>query len=142
MTEEAGGRAEPVSVRSLDDLRALRSDWEDVPVPMLGGAVLRVYALSGTARSRLMPDMARLAAQPDDKAPDAVAALLAFQSRVVGASLGLPLDQWDGAGEVLGADAIDALYPVAARLSGLDGAAQAKASRRLPRTRNAGSGSD
>ena len=141
MTEEAGGRAEHVSVRSLDDLWALRTDWEDVPVPSLGGRVLRVYALSGTARARLMPDMARLSEQ-DEKNAETVADLLRFQNRVVGASLGLPEPDWDGAGSALGADAVEALYAVAARLSGLEPDAQRKAARRLPATRNSDSGSD
>lgn len=142
MTDEAGGRAEHVSVRSLDDLRALRSDWEDVTVESLGGAVLRVYALSGTARARLMPEMADLIRREDQKDPETVAALLEFQCRAVGASLGLPEEAWAGTGAAIGADAVEQLYAVVGRLSGLSAEEQAKASRRLRPTRSAGSGSD
>ena len=60
MMNEAGGSGAVTAPLSLVDLRALRSDYRDVPVAGLGGHELRVYALSGTARAQLRSVMADL----------------------------------------------------------------------------------
>lgn len=140
MTSEAGGRGVPGTLRSLGELAALRTDYEDVEVPELGGASLRVYALTGTARAMLIPDMAALAGKEDSEAPQVVRDVLLFQGRVCGAALGYPVEEWDGVGAVLGTAALDRVYEVAARLSGLDAAAQKGAQERLRPTRKAASG--
>ena len=139
--DETGGRGAPVP-RSLDELWALRSDFEDVAVPELSGVTLRVYALSGSARALLVPDMAAVAASRDDSSPETVRAVFDFQTRVVASSLGYSPEDWEAVGRVLGSAAIERLYEVASRLSGLDHAEQAKASRRLRPVRSAASGSD
>ena len=144
MNDEAGGGGVLAAPPSLSELRALRSDWEDVPVPELGGRLLRVFALSGTARARLVPDIARLAATSNGevKDPSVIADILAWQTRVVASSLGYPEAEWDAFGGVIGSGAIERLYEVAAKLSALDADAQAEATRRLRRRRNAASGID
>jgi hypothetical protein len=143
MTEEAGGRGVLIQApRSLDELRSLRTDYEDLEVPELGGATVRVFALTGTARAMLIPDMAGLAQADDTKAPEVVRDVLLFQGRVVGASLGFPPEQWESVGDVLGTSAVDRIYSVAARLSGLDESSQKGAQDRLRRPRNAASGTD
>jgi hypothetical protein len=134
------GRGAPAP-RPLADLLLLRTDYEDVPVASLGGEVLRVYALSGTARAKLIPDMGRLAAMGDEKSPETVAAVYSFQIRVAAASVGYPEPEWDAFG-ALGQEAITNLYEVAARLSGLGPDSQGEAVRRLPRPRRVASGSD
>jgi hypothetical protein len=134
----------------LDQLWAMRTDYEDVPVPSLGGVKLRVYALSGTARAHLVPAMAALAdgKEPGERiggagdSPENIERVLLFQGHVVGASLGYPESQWDALPSTLGAQAIEDLYAVASRLSALDASAQAKATARLPRKRSAEAGSD
>lgn len=141
MMDEAGGRGAYTAPRSLDELWALRTDYEDVAVASLGGTVLRLYALTGLGRGRLIPDMASLS-ERDATDPATVAAIWAFQTRVVAASLGYVESMWDALGATLGVDAIDQLYAVAARLSGLDASAQAKATERLRRRRSAASGTD
>ncbi len=142
MTDQAQDGAAGVPLRPAE-LLALRTDYEDVVVPALGDRTVRVYALSGVARARLMPTMSSIAEaqKPGEKpGPETVAAILVFQSKVVAASLGYGEDDWPAVGDVLPADATTALYQVAARLSGLDEAQQAEAVQRLPRTRRAASG--
>lgn len=134
----------------LEQLWALRTDYQDVPVESLGGQRVRLYALSGTARARLVPEMAALAEgrTPGERiggqgdSPESVQRVLVFQGHVVAASLGYPEDQWDEVPGILGATAVEDLYAVAAKLSALEGDATAKATERLPRKRSAGSGSD
>jgi hypothetical protein len=142
MMDEAGGSGGTiVSPLSLEELHALRSDFEDVEVAELGGRKVRVYALTGTARAKLVPDMAAVAASKSGRDdPEMIRSVFVFQSRVVAASLGYPEAAWDDVGSALGAGAVETLYDVAARLSGLDEQSQAKATERLPRRRNAASG--
>lgn len=139
MAEGTNGGA-LVALPTLAELAALRSDYEDVPVPQLGGTILRVYALTGTARAQLVGPMAELAKADNDKDPETVKRVWLFQGMVVGASLGYPEDEWSGVGNALGVEAISLLYDVAARLSALGGEAKAEAVQRLPRRRNAASG--
>lgn len=126
-------------VPSVDDLWAWRTDWEDVEVPEMGGRTFRVYALSGTARAVLMPEMAEVA-DKESKDPATIAAVFRFQTKAVAASLGFPRESWDLAGDALGSNVVERLYEVVARLSGLDGKAQAEARDRLSPRRKAGSG--
>jgi hypothetical protein len=141
MSDEAGGRgAASTAPLSLDELWALRSDFEDVTVPELGGTVLRLYALTGTARAVLLRDMADLADTKDEKDPNVVQRVLLFEGRVVAASLGHPEADWDRFGSVVGSGAIERLYEVAARLSGLDKDQQDKAKAALKARRSGGSG--
>lgn len=130
----------------LQELMTLRTDFEDVPVPQLGGTELRLYALTGTARAVLVSEMTGLQARhtkagtdPDDD-PATVQAVMEFQGRVVAASLGYPLDEWDQLGATIGAPAVELLYEKASALSGIDKKDQDKATDRLPPTRKAASG--
>ena len=140
MTTKGRGPQPP----SIDQLIEARSDYEDVEVEGLGGMTLRVYALSGTARARLMSTMADLAEIDPDKVkdPDTVMRVFMFQIRVVGASLGYPEDQWEAIGDAVGEEAIGQLFEVATRLSGLGDSAQDEAVQRLRAVRNVASGSD
>lgn len=145
MSDEVGGRGSLTVVnggqpRSLDELWALRTDYRDVPVDALGGTDLRIYALTGTARARLLGDMADLANERDVTDPATVHRVFMFQVRVVAASMGYPEAQWDDLGSTLGAATIEQLYVVAAELSGLDQEQQQAATERLPRRRSAASG--
>jgi hypothetical protein len=143
VNDEAGGRGASAP-RSLDELWALRTDYRDIPVEDLGGQMLRLYALTGTARARLMGDMAGLADMADDpdaaKDPATVRRVFEFQGHAVAASLGYPPSEWDGLGSVLGARTIEGLYEVVAELSGLEKEQQQKAARRLRPVRSAASG--
>ena len=114
-----GTRGAAPAPLELADLRALRTDYEDVVCPDLGGTTLRLYALSGTARALLVPAMADLVAG-DQQSPDAVRRVFQFEVRVVASSLGYHEDEWDAAGDALGAPTVELLYPVAARLSKLN----------------------
>jgi hypothetical protein len=118
----------------------MRTDWEDVPVPQLGGTELRVYALTGTARAELIGDIQVLAKKGDATDPETIRGILDFQGRVVAASLGYARDEWSGLAEVMGSGAIEALYDVAARLSGLEQEHQERAKARLKVRRSAASG--
>lgn len=128
---------------SLDELRALRTDFQDVSVPELGGTELRVYALTGTARATFVSEMADLAGEDEEKAskdPAVVRRVFLFQGRVVAASLGYPSSEWDGLGDVLGARVIERLFDVSSSLSALNEEAQQKAVARLGRARKRASG--
>lgn len=137
--EEGGSGSSPEPLR-LADIWAIRTDFEDVPVEQLGGRVVRVYALTGTARAKLVPSMADLANSGDSSSPENVERIMLFQSRVVAASLGFKEAEWGTFGETMGSEAIEALYEHAAKLSGLDGAAQTGAQDRLKGRRKVGSG--
>ena len=141
MNTKAGGRGpDHPELRSLDELTQLRTDYEDVPVSQLGGAVLRLYALTGAERARLISAASRLEKEVGAEVAESEAALL-FPVRIVGASLGYPEDQWVALGEALGAEALDDLYKVASRLSGV-GDSDKQEKDRQPEKRNAASGSD
>ena len=140
MTNEAGGRGAAPAPLSLDDIKALRTDYRDVPVPDLGGHTLRLYALSGTARADLLGDMADIAGEQDEKDPTTVKRVFVFQSRCVAASLGYPMEQWDSVADALGGGTIESLYDIVADLSGLGAQAEAKVRTRLSRRRSAASG--
>lgn len=140
MTASNGRGSHPPA---LADLWALRTDYEDVQVAELGDTTLRVYALTGAARAILVSDMADLAGRKREGAeqdPALVQRVLLFEGRAVAASLGYPREEWDRLVETLGAGAIERLYEVAARLSGLDRADQVEATERLGRRRKAASG--
>jgi len=139
---KAGGRGPDYpGPRSLDELIQLRTDYEDVPVSQLGGEVLRVYALTGAERARLISQASRLEKEVGAEVADSEAALL-FPVRIVGASLRYPEDQWVALGEALGAEALDDLYKVASRLSGVGDSDAKQEKDRQPEKRNAASGSD
>lgn len=156
MNVEAGGGVPYAGPPSLDELLTLRTDYEDVPVPALGGTVIRVFALSGVARVRLVAEVRRTLREAgidpetfgdDTDVPDEVATEFAerieqHQARVVAASMGYAEEEWDALGELLPDAAIETLYGVATRLSGLGSEAQQEERDRLPETRNAASGSD
>lgn len=140
MTEKNGRGPTPPA---FADLYALRTDYEDYAVPELGGTVLRVYALTGAARAILVSDMADLAGRKREGAendPALVQRVLLFEGRVVAASLGYDREEWDRLLETLGAGAIEGLYDVASRLSGLDKPQETAATERLGRRRKAASG--
>ncbi len=127
----------------LAELTTLRTDFEDVPVPMLGDTVLRVYALTGTTRALLVSEMAGEAQHLDDDTdtdPASVRKVMEFQGRVAAAGLGYPPEEWDGLNAAIGSQACALLYEVAARLSGMGEDDQAKATARLQPKRKAASG--
>jgi len=140
-TEVVGTRGAAPAPLSLDDLRALRTDYEDVACPDLGGATLRLYALSGTARAVLIPAMADLVAG-DPSNPDSVRRVFQFEVRVVSASLGYPEAEWDAAGDALGSPTVEMLYPIAARLSRLNNDEVEKVAAELGEATSDGSGTD
>ena len=141
MTKEAGGQAGgPVS---LDQLRTLRSDYQDVPVPGLGGTTIRLWALSGTERAGLIKEISALSKlDPDGSDPEVIEKVLLFQCRVVAASMQLDPGEWDGLADAIGAGIVEDLYTVAAKLSRLEREAQAEALERLPAKRSTASGTD
>ena len=110
----------------------------------LGGNAVRLYALSGAQRSILLPQMAELSKREGDidNDPEVVRRVFTFQSDVVAASMGYPPDQWAGLADALGAPAIEELYDVAKRLSGLGKDAVDEAVADLGETTSAGSGTD
>lgn len=135
-----GANGEGIHPLPFTEIWALRTDWEDVPVEQLGGTVLRLYALTGTARAELLEGMISLSRETDEKDPATIRAILDFQGKVVAASLGYPREEWSGLGAVMGSGTIEALYEIAARLSGLDEGQQTQATERLRRRRSAASG--
>jgi len=137
--QNGGQRGLPTHLRpSIDDLVAARTDYEDVEVESLGGMTLRVFGLTGVARASLMSEYAAyMPADGDDKLPDdsdTLRMLLLFQVKVVGAALGYPEDEWEAAGTALGTDAVEQLFDVASRLSGIGPEAEAKADADLKAT--------
>jgi hypothetical protein len=144
VTEPVGTRGAAPAPLSLADLAALRTDYEDVTCPDMGDAVLRLYALSGTARAQLVPAMADLAGTDDDDArsPDAVRRVFQFEVRVVASCLGYPEAEWDAAGDALGAPTVELLYPVAARLSKLDRQEVDAVAAEMGKATSEGSGTD
>lgn len=141
-TPTVGGITPP----TLADLMAARTDYEDVQVESLGGMTLRLYALTGTARARLLSTMVELAgidvADATNIPPEQVQRVFMFQIRVVGASLGYAEAEWEDVGGVLGEATITQLFDVASKLSGLGATAQDEAVQRLRPVRNAASGTD
>ena len=141
-SKDRGGAA-PVT---LEELRAARTDYRDVPCEGLGGKEVRIYALSGTARAKLMTStlgLAQLATDDDALAklpPEQAEQVFMFQARVVAASMGFPEDQWDSVSDVLGGPTISQLFDVASDLSGLNEASQDEAVQRLRPVRNVASG--
>lgn len=129
---------------ALDDLIESRSDFEDVDVESLGGRTLRLYALSGTDRAKLMSTMVDLADIDPENArdPETVMRVFHFQIRVVAASLGYPEDQWEAFGQAVGEGVIGQLFDVASRLSGMGADAQDEAVQRLRTVRSVASGTD
>jgi len=154
MTVEAGGGVPYLGPPSLDELLTLRTDYEDVPVPELGGKVIRLFALSGVARVRLVSEVRRTLREAgidpetfskDTEVPDEVAVAFAerlqqHHGRVVAASMGYPEEEWDALASLLPDDVIEPLFEVASRLSGMGN--QEEEQERLPETRNDASGSD
>ena len=140
MKDEAGGQAQPVS---LDQLKASRTDYEDVPVPQLGGQKIRIWALSGRVRAGLIGEITALSKlDPDGNDPEVVEKVLLFQCRVVAASMQLPEDDWDGLADAVGSGTVEDLYEVAKKLSRLDASDKQQAVERLPAKRRAASGTD
>lgn len=108
---------------SLDELRGLRRDYEDVEVPELG-VPLRLWALSGAARAAYMARLAGLVRfaslsldEMQDQSPEDIERAMLAQSYLVAGSLGYPSSEWDAVAETLSESIVDRLYPVAARLS-------------------------
>ena len=138
---KAGGNQPP----AISDLLASRTDYEDVPVPALGGKELRVWGLSGTARAHLLSQYNEWLPDGEDEKPQSSEQLrhvLMFQVDVVAASLGYPPEEWEAVGMALGATAVEQLFDTAAALSGIGPAAQAEAVQRLRPTAKEGSGTD
>ena len=143
MSKQADGGQQPLA--SIEELLAARTDFRDVEVEALGGKVLRLYGLSGTARAHLLAHYANVLPDDDTDVPDDPALLeklLLFQVDVVAASLGYLPEQWPAVGAALGATAIEQLFDTASELSGIGPGAQAEAVQRLRPQRNAGSGTD
>lgn len=129
---------------ALAEIIAARTDYEDVQVASLGGKTLRVHAVSGTARAKLMSGMVGLL---DDEAaakkdPAKVERVLMFQVHVVAASLGYPEEQWAAVGDALGEGAIEQLFDVATRLSRLDKDSADEVAHSLKQTKSTASGTD
>lgn len=148
---KANGSASPLALPTLADLAASRTDYEDVPVPQLGGRLLRLWGISGETRVTLMLEARKLLAETGVESEadvsklgeDAktIADVLRFQSHVVAASLGYPEEMWEDVAKTLPSDAIDdVLYPVAERLSALNPTRRAKAVEEMGTTASAGSG--
>lgn len=145
MSDTSGGQ--PL-LPTIAELQEARTDCEDVAVEALGGKVLRLYGLGGTNRAVLMSKYAAFIPddenatpqQPND--PEQVKQLLLFQVMLVSASLGYREDQWAAVGDALGSAAVEQLFDVASRLSGLGPDATKQAVQRLRPVGSGGSGTD
>lgn len=149
MTEERGGSGVVTAPLPLEELRALRSDWKDVPVPDLGDTVFRVYRLSGLGRAKVMTEAAMLLQETkgtgdgeETRDPAVVERVLLFEGIAVAASLGYPEEQWRDVLSILGEGAIETLYETVSDISKLNRSDQDKAKERLSPRRNAAAGTD
>jgi hypothetical protein len=128
--DNAGASAGPPPIASLAEAR---TDYEDVPVPQLGGMVIRLYALSGQDRGAIFSEMAALVRDRSESDireadPDTIRKVLDFQTHVVAASMGYPQSAWPALGGAISADTIeDVLFPVCERLSKLGATEKVKA---------------